>query len=254
VPVTLNNSKMQPLFLEYGPDVKRKLIKSPLTITSDDSAFIIQTGKIEVVVMKNSFNLFERVRRDNNGDGQYSQDEEIIKGSADSGIFWVDQNGVRYDARRDKEMQWEIEKSGPMRITLRGEGWFISKDGKKEMKQIIRMRFHPDSDFVRVYQTFIWTAGKGTDVKQITLSSQMVNKPEKTAFGLDGKIITTDSDVNLLQDTYRTFSWQGSGKTGTGTRCDGWIETVTPAGSILAIIRDCAQQQPKGFGVEDGSL
>ena len=40
---------------------------------------------------------------------------------------------------RDKTVKWEIEKRGPVRITLRAEGWFVSAVGKKRPGEFVTL-------------------------------------------------------------------------------------------------------------------
>ncbi|KKL61495.1 hypothetical protein LCGC14_2194720, partial [marine sediment metagenome] len=89
--------------------------ESPLKVTRTDARIVVDTGSAEFVINRKRFNLFDRVRIDMNGDGQYEADEECVSPGSSAGGVVMDTYGLAYLGSEGTE-QVVVEEAGPVRV------------------------------------------------------------------------------------------------------------------------------------------
>lgn len=110
---------------------------SPLKVTDGDDKVTIVTGPLKFTVSKSAFNVIDEAWFDANGDGQFADDEQYIKSSPDNGGVvtsgdWPDEGykaGDKYYSASKPPRLFEIEESGPCRVSIRVDGTHHARQG-----------------------------------------------------------------------------------------------------------------------------
>lgn len=103
--------------------------ESPLKVVATDDAVVVVTGPAQFTISRKRFNLFDRVRLDINGDGQFAEDEEVVSPSAESGSVVTDTFGLKYFSG-EGTTEVAVEESGPVRVCVVARGTHKARDGK----------------------------------------------------------------------------------------------------------------------------
>jgi hypothetical protein len=102
---------------------------SPLKVTATDDAIVITTGTAQFTLNRKKFNLFDRVRLDANGDGQYADDEEVVSPNADLGTVVTDTFGTKYYSS-EGTTEVKVEEAGPVRVCVLARGTHKARGGE----------------------------------------------------------------------------------------------------------------------------
>lgn len=147
---SLNPFETQTYSLTNGGPVKAE---SPLKVTETDDTIIIDTGAAEFQINRKHFNLLDRARIDVNGDGQYTEDEELISPSPKNGSVVEDTYGNRYSSTAGTEVV-RVEEAGPVRVCILARGHHRPVDGEGYSRGMnrfeIRMYFFANSTTVKL--------------------------------------------------------------------------------------------------------
>lgn len=138
-------------FILTGPGGKR--YSSPLKAEVSDGSIVVTTGTAQFTINRKGFNLFDRVRIDRNGDGEYAVDEECVSPDADSGSVVEDTFGQQYRSSAGTR-RVEVEEAGPARVCVVAKGVHRAPQGKGYSRGMygydVRMHFYAGSNLVRL--------------------------------------------------------------------------------------------------------
>lgn len=102
---------------------------SPLKAIANEDALVVTTGPAQFTISRKKFNLFDRVRLDVNGDGEFADNEEVVSPSADHGSVVTDTFGEKYFSG-EGTTEVKVEESGPVRICIVARGTHKARGGQ----------------------------------------------------------------------------------------------------------------------------
>jgi len=114
----LTNAKLAPA----APD-------PPCTVKETAEAIEVTTGPARFVVSKKSFAFLDHAYLDDNKDGAFADDEDMLNGSPDLGLVIEDTFGEKYYAS-ESVRKVEVLESGPVRVRVRARGTLRARGGK----------------------------------------------------------------------------------------------------------------------------
>jgi len=138
---------------------------SPLTVVETREAITVTTGTARFVINRKRFNLFDRVRIDVNGDGNYTEDEEAISPRDDVGSVVEDTYGLKYFSSEDTR-EVKVEEAGPVRVCVVAKGVHRARGGQGYSRGMygyeIRMHFYANKNTVRLDPVITNTSAEPT--------------------------------------------------------------------------------------------
>ena len=176
-----------------------------LKVNDGPDAVTIDTGKAKFVVSKRRFNLIDAAWLDANGDGKYSDDEQVVVSDPRGGsVLTLAADGGVYSSAAGAPKDVVIEETGPERATVLVRGLHLPESGKGTLPYlygyVVRIRAYAGQPYIRV---------------SYTLSDE--------SFPAIGTPVCKDAAVGIGVKT------TGDAKTG-----DGWM--ATPSGSAAAVL------------------
>jgi hypothetical protein len=126
---------------------------SPFAIQETASQFSINTGAARFHIGKTSFNLFDQVFLDLNGNGAFDGSEQVVTSSSANGSFVVS-GGREYRSPNVAPRSITLEENGALRAVVRVEGFH--RDGADNLlRYVTRLFFYAGKSYVRVSHTII---------------------------------------------------------------------------------------------------
>jgi len=97
---------------------------TPLKVSQTAEAVAVVTGPLKFTVSKTAFHLFDSVWLDANGDGTFSDDEQVLKARPGDGFVIVGMDGKRYGSATHAvgPLKVTVEEAGPLRAVVTVEG------------------------------------------------------------------------------------------------------------------------------------
>ena len=249
-------------FIQYGSDQKISEPAVKISIKDTDTAFLINTGASEFSVNKKTFNLISGVKTGN---------EQVISDSGKEGLYLIDNEGAVYRAANDANVIVSVEEQGPIRTTLKAEGWYV-KDGsagemlsyklptEKLCKFVCRIEFYAGKEYVRILNSTVFTFDSFTvKLKDLGISVPLQNAG-RASFGIEDKK-AADFDIPkngiyLIQHLVDKFEIEdGNGKNlMSGTHASGFFSISSGEKSVSCSLRDTWQKFPKEFEAVDNKM
>jgi len=132
---------------EFGPDVTRREVDG-ITLTDRQGGFLIDTGPAQFLVTPDAL-LIESARL---AGGR----ELWAPGQCEA--YLIDNQGRRAICRGPAaEIELTTLKSGPVRVVLRSQGWYVTEDGAQLARGVARMSFSAGSPLVKLSHSIIFT-------------------------------------------------------------------------------------------------
>ena len=110
-------------------DAKVDAPATALKVEQDDNTITVTTGSAKFVVNRKKFNFIDKAVVDVNGDGKLDDSENLLAGSADTGMVLEDAFGQKYFGS-EGTTSVEVLESGPVRVCIRARGRQMARDGK----------------------------------------------------------------------------------------------------------------------------
>jgi hypothetical protein len=143
--------------LEFGTAVQRSAFEPMKTEETPDS-IAVDTGVLKFRCGKRRFRFIDEAWLDSDGNGQYSQDEQIVTSQESAGSYIVDEAGRTYFSGFDANAELALEETGPLRTVIKAEGWHVLPDRSARCcKFRIRIYAYKSKPYLRVFHTFIFT-------------------------------------------------------------------------------------------------
>jgi len=140
------------------PTYKEKS-RDALAVDETNAQVTVTTGPVRFAVPKRSTPGISQLWLDRNRDGRFDRGEEMLRPDKAAGPYLVDEAGQAYYGINDPEAEVVVESSGPIKACVRVSGWHVAESGEKLGKYILRYYAYRGLPYVRVYHTFIVTAG-----------------------------------------------------------------------------------------------
>jgi len=236
--------KAREFHLEYGPAVHR-LERPAISVSGSDGFPVVEAGRLRF-----EGGLWFDVASDGNH-------IKVLDEQGLSGAFVEHEDGRFY--RAPVAGRYEVEESGPEKVVLRREGWYVEEGGDRQFcRYVTRYIIHRDSPFVRIFHTWIFTGDGNRDrIRnmgwQFALPEGFVGRGFLTGFGDAGR--WTPGDY-LLQWDYEHFDvFAGDELTEyAGGRAPGAAMAVDDGVRLFFGTKDFWQNYPSELEFRNGSL
>ncbi|MHC4872723.1 MAG: exo-rhamnogalacturonan lyase family protein [Planctomycetota bacterium] len=172
-----------------------------LTYKQEDGKLTVNTGKAEFIINEKAPFAITSAK---------SAGRQLVKSDKPVTFDIIDHKGTTFTAAGDIKGV-EIEDSGPNRLGIRSEGWYISKDGRKFCQHIIRIEFFADSSKLKILHTFIFTGTSDKNqIRDIAVNLPLsVESGAKAIFGTSADDISKHAEVKAPTKT--TLNHAGPG-------------------------------------------
>lgn len=136
--------------LEFGDDVARRMILSPLVVTHNRDVNV-STGVLHVEFSANGPTALRTIATDLDGDGQIKADEIVAAGATSGEHYYLDQTGQRFSSTADgADRRVVVESSGPVRACVRVDGFYTGPGGERIAKYRTRYHFFAGLPLVKI--------------------------------------------------------------------------------------------------------
>lgn len=242
---------------------------TPVTANETTAAITVTTGPLRFVVNKTAFNLLDQVWLDEDGNGQFSDEEQIVAPHAQNGGVFTPRPGagsVQYDAGRG-DPRITIEERGPMRVVLRVEAPARFTSTTDHLHGFaVRLYAYAGLPWIKIdYQ--LQNSDKSV-VRSWPLYFEAMNldlhlnltAPTTARFGLgDGTMHEVTGGAYLAQEMHDRFAIYAppsptpvySATLPNGQGPEGFIDVRDARRGVMAAIRNFWQMWPNGLAVDD---
>lgn len=150
------NGEPKKYVLQLG---KTSVAKSarPVILRETPESYVLENGVLQVTVGRKVFRLFDLVILDRNTNGQFEAEEAIVKAVPTDGPYWINAEGKAFRAALDKAPEVRVEEAGPLRTTIRADGWLTAEDGAKAGRYTTRISLFAGKPQVGVNQHYVIT-------------------------------------------------------------------------------------------------
>jgi hypothetical protein len=255
--------------------------ETALKVTEEADAVTVVTGPLKLVVSKKSFNLFDGVWLDANGDGKFGDDERVIASSADSGAVvtvddWAEEGlktGDKYYSAAGPAKKVVVEEGGPVRACVFVQGAHLPRgagfaEGVYDYK--VRIYAYAGQPYVRVFYEL--SNGRLAKVirpwpfKGLDLVVRLQGGAASAKFlGEDGKVVEASAaeGAELLQNVDDTKTKgaepffkvsQGGKDLSSGGRSLGAMDVSGTRFGVTAAVKYFDVMCPKGLAADKEGL
>jgi len=141
-------------FLEFGPDVRAPTLASPLAVEEGEMVRV-RTGALRVEFGKTGPAALGDICADLDGDSAVGAEEKVASGARDGEHYYLDQAGRRFSSAGDqKDRQIVVESRGPVRATVRVDGFYTGADNQRIVKYRTRYHFFAGLGLMKVVDEF----------------------------------------------------------------------------------------------------
>lgn len=245
-----------------------------IEIEDNESRIIINTGVLRFEVNKKQYRLIENVAFDQNGDGIYQSNEQIITQSEAGFVVLQGQNN--FNSTNVSPTKVEIEEVGPMKVVIKVEGRHYDEQGNFLLKYESRIYAFANQSFVKVRHSYANGTsvpslgdsaneiyGESIDLYEISLPYSIDNM-QSLFTSVDNEMYSTSyqgGEVYLLQKDRPTvltpFSAVLTSEDAVlteGQRADGWIAIQNEQIGIQFASRQFWEKYPKGLKIQNDHL
>lgn len=191
----------QPKFtLRYGEEPAEQPVRQPVVVEDVDDQVTVNTGPVKFIMRRNGFRLFEQLWLDANGDGKHTADECVLAADSAGGLTVVDDAGTCWESRLDTPTL-VVERSGPLEVVVRAQGWHRDSAGHGKIGYIVRVFAYAGSPELRIEHTFenlTRTKSPGTGLQGIALTLPLRGIVQSAVLA-DGKTLAAGADFYALQ-------------------------------------------------------
>lgn len=244
-----------------------------LSVKETAASITVTTGPLRFVVNKTAFNIFDEVRLDLDGNGQYSADEEIISAGQSPGPV-VTAGGKDYRSSTHSPENIEIEEQGPMKVVIKISGRHYNGSAYL-LKYETRIYAYAGKPYIKLWHVY----ANGKSVETLSYPLDPANGASFDRCGLDFRLnlsgtktarfwgennsvvpvtLGTGQRATLLQKDrtgtvealYYSIS-RGSTILSSGSRAPGWGTISDSKWGMTVLSRYFWQKYPKGLVFKD---
>ena len=261
----VNDALDKHLLLEIHQTPPPPPASSPLRVVPGPSAITVVTGPLAFSISKERFTLFQDAFLDQNGDGKFTEEERVSSG----GDLVIRHRGSDYRSSLSRDYTLTVEEVGPLRVTLRADGWLKNANGERFCQYRVRIQAFAGKSDVRLYHTFIYTGypankyhyeyqnvelPENETIEEIAVESSFMPKAQADyQVGLPKGVLVGKLKEPLLlaQGKYNQFRlMHGAETVHEGEKALGWIDLSSDSSGWSVGIRDFWQQVPKEILVD----
>ena len=246
------------LILEYPATEAPPKLEQSLSIKERGGIISVDTSVMRLY-LKNTFNAWQQPNNPDVFARCLVKTEEgwhdVFRGNPGPFLYMKDQDGNYYDScTASPTPRVVVEEAGPLRACIRINGYHATKQGQRFCPYILRLHLYAGKSDIRIFHTFIYDQ----EPHQIELSTIGMKFPLdlgdklRAAFGGGGDIHWAGNwrKMSMLQRNDRNYEvFLNDCPFGTGEKSAGWTSLNGTQGSAMAVIRNCWQEYPKGFGL-----
>lgn len=255
--VALRAKEERNLQVEFGTQVRRAEVASPLKVAETADRLTVVTGPLQVAIDKQRFNLLSAVWSDANRDGVFS-DAEKVNATGPEGLVLRDENGKVYTMAGAPPDSFKVELQGPQRVVVRVAGSYAAADGSKYLSYLARLTFRAGSSRVEVAITHLddYLKTEFTDLTSLQFAMTPTGNLRDAAVYLEegGLKPVQGLPVALKQWDESRSEVQAQAATMPGGRGAGVVSWRAGGSQGLAVMQDFWQRWPKGIEVRDGQV
>lgn len=242
--------------LEYGPEVTRAAVPSPLLTEQTDEEITVGTGPLRLVIPRSEPTGIGEVWLDRDGDGEFADAERVLDPSAAIGPYLTDAEGTQYLGSRDAQAEVVLEEAGPLKACVRLSGWHVAESGERLGKFIVRLYAYRGLPQLRAMHTFIITADSDeAQYRDIAWSlpfgclDYVLGTPNVSV----GRVPEQGAYLRQRDDLCYKLYHDGAFKE-EGEKSEGWVTVGSPGRWMTLAVRDFWQQFPKELEVTRDTL
>jgi|GEM_PF-3390218 len=264
--VDFQTEKDQQYTLVFGDDLPQKRHRAGRNIALDNGTdIVINTGALKGRIRKAGFDLFTGLTANNQPIVQRGRNE------AYSGFFMKHEKHGLLRADLDTKSTVVLEQTGPLRATIKADGWYVNKAGERFGRYSIRATFFRERMDIKLDHTWIYTGLSSEDVvTDIGIQLNMIPtsyesgylywgaQPIEEGVKFLGVGRKATPHASLVQDApkrdhieYRMIDHKTGQTTHTGGKAGGWCVLYARPIVLTAVIRDAWQQYPWEFELDD---
>lgn len=248
--VDLRPSQILPLRIEYGEDVSRSKVSSPLRADKTADGLRVQTGSLTMTLNDRGAALITRIE---DMPGQDDEPQLRLKDAED----------LIYAGRIE---HLEVEEENALRLVVRAKGGFVSQAGARPMSWIVRFYFFANQSFVKMYHTFIHDQDEPVlfHMREMKLSLPLVLQGDPhVMLGAPKWNIARGEDVGVTTDAVElwetgpnqhTVFGLPQGRMDRRTASHGWIYAGDDRRGMQIKLRNPSQNYPKVYAVDRSRL
>jgi hypothetical protein len=241
----------------YGKDlIAGKATAAPLAMVNADKSISVETGPLSGVISGKTGDLFS---------GLKGMDKPVAQPNGQgvfSGFYVEHESKGVFRADLDAGAKVVLEETGPVRATVKMDGWYTNEKGEKFCRYSIRASFYRGRSDVKLEHTFIFTGESHQD----KIKSMGLKIAEKTGqrggvwgegYQQDDVVRLFTSNIKVVQDSAnhdRIELLEYGAKDTAPVRRAGRSVGGLAYGSTAVAIRDAWQQYPWGFEVVEGLI
>lgn len=211
----IENGNPAPRFIEFGPDVKAPDQPSAFTV----SGTTVDTG---------------------------ARQFDFGRTGGNFGVFEIN-TGDKREYRTAYEMNFELERDGPVRAVVKLTGRYLDAKGGSIAEYVTRIRLYAGQPYARAYHTMVWLTGDETTIADLQFLVGESTDGATPLAGVDGERVYPNQAGNLDVHQYHWDQVEGQAR---GQRLDGWMA----AGDVFAAVRWPWQQYPLGLAGYGGRI
>ena len=242
--------------VEWGEGVTRKAALSDrVTITDNDRGITVSTGPLRFTLSKEDMSIFsEAFVRTHDG-----QMRPVFPTGAHSDLILEDDEGAVYQGSLAPAPDVKTEEAGPLRVSIKLEGWMQSADGRKLGRRIVRVQAFAGKRFLRVYDTWVNT-GDSNEVAYNNIAFHLPFAGNSYVFtGTHPAAQATRREVNtsdyLLQYEHDKYEVVSDGEVlSKGKRSPGRVTVGQGDAAFSVAVRHFWQMCPSELEVNPGLL
>lgn len=243
-------------FVEYGSEVSRET-PAGIELTERDDALIVDTGAMRATISRLRATVLDEV----------AIGEEVIltpEAAARELPVVVDAEGNAYRAGgADEGLTVRVERSGPMEIAVRREGWYVGDDGTRFCRFITYTHFFAGEAAIRHDHTLVVAFdSKRHQIRDVQIALPLeLGGGQQALFAADespdGSPIAVGGEAlpaRLVQDFHDHFTLTTAGGAQEGEQAGGWFGLTDGTRGAYAGWRDFWEQYPAELEAEAGVL
>jgi len=237
--------------MEWGEGARRSAARPDRVEIIDGARSLnVDTGPLQFTLSKENLCIFSEIHV-RGADGKMTS---VLPTGTHSDLFLEDDNGAVYRGSLASEPEMKIEESGPLRVSIKLEGWMQAEDGRKLGRRIVRVQAFAGKRWLRIYDTWVNTG----DSNEVAFRNVAFHLPfqgaryafPETAQSAPRDVVTSDYLLQYESDKYEIVA-DGS-VLSSGQRFGGRIDLGQGDTAFSVGIRNFWQMCPSEIEINPG--
>lgn len=250
--------------LEFGPDVRRLALPTPLQLVGS-SAPVVRTGPLGVSIMKRAATPLRTIIADLNDNGQLHEDETVSNGDL-ANRWYRSSDGDEFTSALDgDDRSIVVESAGPVRASIRVDGWYTGPSGERIVGYRTRYHFFAGLSVIKVVDEFR-VVGSTRELQfadiALPLDLHLGGESRSIAARIDEGAVEASwngdgNGASFVQETFRHYgnpecksyivrsTADGESRVREGQRAGPWMQVVGERAAVTGSLRWFSQQFPK---------